>query len=132
MPEELFGPGFAFSKAEILTYEEINKPSKPLPRESKIRITGKTAPSPWCQRADQAFAQDGARSGQRRPTSWDSRNSLILFAKPVPAASASALTRSIRQSPVQAAAESRKIWAAVVRARAMGFGVKLNTVIKKA
>ena len=104
MPEELFGPGFAFSpRQEILTYEEINRAVEAfLPLGiRKIRITGETLLRRERRRADQAFRKTAPSiwTWRSRPTGWDSRNSLILFAKPVLTASTPALTRSIRQSP---------------------------------
>ena len=50
LPEELFGPGFAFSpREEVLTYEEINQAVEAflLLGIGKVRITGGgTSPSP--------------------------------------------------------------------------------------
>ena len=66
MPEELFGPGFAFSpREEILTYEEINRAVEAFLQLGirKIRITGG---EPLLRRdiGDRSGSwQDGARSG---------------------------------------------------------------------
>lgn len=139
LPEELFGPGFAFSpREEILSYEEINRTVEAfLPLGiRKIRITGgepllrrdvgdlvrllrKTAPG-----LDLAITTNGLGLEEHldslREAGLDRLNvSLDAIDPPI--------ARKIAGRPLN----PERVWAAVVRARAMGFGVKLNTVIKR-
>jgi len=139
LPEELLGPGFAFSpREEVLTYEEINRVVDAfLPLGiRKVRITGgepllrrdvgdlvrllrKTGPN-----LDLAITTNGLRLDEHldslQEAGLDRLNVSLDAIDPQ-------IARKIAGRPL----DPEKIWAAVVRAQAMSFRLKLNTVIKK-
>ena len=139
LPEELFGPGFAFSpREEVLTYEEINQVVGAflLLGIGKVRITGgepllrrdvsdlvrllrQTGPN-----LDLAMTTNGLRLDDHlhplREAGLDRLNVSLDAIDPETA-------REMAGRPL----DTERVWGAVVRAQHMGFKVKLNTVIKK-
>ena len=139
LPEELLGPGFAFSpREEVLTYEEINRivdaflalgirkvritGGEPLLRRDVsdlVRLLRKTGPE-----LDLAITTNGLKLDEHlqslREAGLDRLNVSLDAIDPQ-------IGRKIAGRPL----DTEKIWAAVIRGQAMGFRVKLNTVIKK-
>ena len=139
LPEELFGPGFAFfPREEVLTYEEINQVVGAflLLGIGKVRITGgepllrrdvsdlvrllrQTGPN-----LDLAMTTNGLRLHDHlhalREAGLDRLN-----------VSLDAIDPETAREMAGRSLDTERVWAAVVRAQHMGFKVKLNTVIKK-
>jgi len=139
MPGELLGPDFSFSpREELLTYEEIDTIVVAFVElgVQKVRITGgepllrrnvsdlvgllrKTGPE-----LDLAMTTNGLRLNDHllplRQAGLDRLNVSLDALDPV-------IGQEMAGRPV----DTERIWASVVRAKNMGFGTKLNTVIKK-
>jgi cyclic pyranopterin phosphate synthase len=139
LPEELFGPDFAFfPREELLTFEEINSVvaafvglgvrkvritgGEPLLRRDVgdlVRLLRETGPD-----LDLAMTTNGLMLGRHltslRQAGLDRLN-----------ISLDALDPEVAKKMAGRPLDTDKIWAAVVRSKAMGFRVKLNTVIKK-
>ncbi len=139
MPGELLGPDFAFSpREELLTYEEINSVVAAFVELGvrKVRITGgepllrrdvadlvrllrKTGPD-----LDLAMTTNGLML-ERHLTSLRQAGLDRLNI------SLDAIDHEVAKKMAGRPVDTERIWAAVVRSKAMGFRVKLNTVIKK-
>jgi GTP 3',8-cyclase len=139
LPEELLGPGFAFSpREELLTYEEINRAVAAFVELGirKVRITGgepllrrdvgdlvkllrKTGPD-----LDLAMTTNGLQLEKHLPSLHQAGLDRLNV-------SLDALDPMVGQKMAGRSVDTEKIWTAVVRAKEMGFRVKLNTVIKK-
>ncbi len=139
MPGELLGPDFAFSpREELLTYEEINSVVATFVELGvrKVRITGgepllrrdvadlvrllrKTGPD-----LDLAMTTNGLML-ERHLTSLRQAGLDRLNI------SLDALDHEVAKKMAGRPVDTERIWAEVVRSKAMGFRVKLNTVIKK-
>lgn len=139
LPEELLGPDFAFfPREELLTFEEINSVVATFVELGvrKVRITGgepllrrdvadlvgllrKTGPD-----LDLAMTTNGLMLERHLPSLHQAGLDRLNI-------SLDALDHEIAKKMAGRPLDTEKIWAAVVRSKAMGFRVKLNTVIKK-
>jgi cyclic pyranopterin phosphate synthase len=139
LPEELFGPDFAFfPREELLTFEEINSVvaafvglgvrkvritgGEPLLRRDVgdlVRLLRKTGPD-----LDLAMTTNGLRLDRHLTSLRNAGLDRLNI-------SLDALDPRIGQKMAGRTLDTETIWAAVVRSKAMGYRVKLNTVIKK-
>lgn len=139
LPEELLGPDFAFSpREELLTYEEIKRTVAAFLELGirKVRITGgepllrrdacdlvkllrKTGPD-----LDLAMTTNGLKLDKHLSSLYQAGLDRLNI-------SLDALDPKVGKTMAGRSLDTEKIWVSAVRAKAMGFGIKLNTVIKK-
>ena len=139
LPGELFGPDFSFSpREELLTFEEINSAvtvfmelgvrkvritgGEPLLRRDVgdlVRLLRETGPD-----LDLAMTTNGLKLDDHLPALHQAGLDRLNV-------SLDALAPMVGQKMSGRPVDPEKIWAAVVRAKDMGLGIKLNTVIKK-